>query len=323
MDVLMRLSMSNTMSLEEHVEKINKARDKVQAGIFEMAENITEAVRQLGGKQVELAIRLGMSKGTLSKWISIGSNLIIMSMKQDAPSSFNSLYQLSSLDNQYSKYYGEEEGKEKFTNLFKNKKITNFSDRNDIARLIKSHKEIIKEDEVKEIKHLVSNNIESENKIIKSEIRLKVLVKSNLFFNTIIVIPSLDQIEMWKNCEGDEFINEDYPIGNLENSDQNIFQQCLIKIKAKDIEVGLKCLKSWGYVYSDILMPNQPKKGLVSKSLEYLVLKGERGEPNEVSSFIKSHSTSDLMAYAEKIGQKPFLLVGDVTVLKEWVYCVG
>lgn len=319
----MHLSMSNTMSLEEHVEKINKARDKVQAGIFEMAENITEAVRQLGGKQVELAIRLGMSKGTLSKWISIGSNTIIMTMKEDAPSSFNSLYQLSSLDNQYCNYYGEKEGKEKFTNLFKNKKISNFSDRNDIARLIKNHKEIIKGDEGKETKNLLSNNTEDENKIIKSEIKLKVLVKSNLFFNTIIVIPTLDQIEIWKNCESEQFINEDYPIGNLENSDQNTFQQCLVKIKAKDIEVGLKCLKSWGYIYSDILMPNQPKKGLVSKSLEYLVLKGERGKPNEVSSFIKSDRTSDLMGYAQEIGNKPFLLVGDVTTIKEWVYCVG
>ena len=92
---------SNTMSLDEHVKKINLARDKVQAGIFEMALSITEAVTQLGGKQIELAQRLGMSKGTISKWISIGSNSVIMSMQKKAPSSFDSLYQLSSLDNQY------------------------------------------------------------------------------------------------------------------------------------------------------------------------------------------------------------------------------
>ena len=82
---------SNTMSLDEHVKKINLARDKVQAGIFEMALSITEAVTQLGGKQIELAQRLGMSKGTISKWISIGSNSVIMSMQNKVPSSFDSL----------------------------------------------------------------------------------------------------------------------------------------------------------------------------------------------------------------------------------------
>ena len=41
---------SNTMSLDEHVQRINLARDKVQLGIFEMAESITDAVKQLGRK---------------------------------------------------------------------------------------------------------------------------------------------------------------------------------------------------------------------------------------------------------------------------------
>ena len=100
----MNLVVSNTMSLEEHVERIKQARDKVQIGIFDMAETITDAVKQLEGRQIELAQRLGMSEGTLSKWVSIGSNRVIMNMKQEAPSSFNSLYQLSSLDNQYGKY---------------------------------------------------------------------------------------------------------------------------------------------------------------------------------------------------------------------------
>ena len=142
----MNLVVSNMMSIEEHVQRINQARDKVQIGIFEMAESITEAVKQLEGRQIELAHQLGMSKGTLSKWVSIGSNRIIMNMRQEAPSSFNSLYQLSSLDNQYVKYYGEIEGEKKFVELFENKKITALSDRNDIAKIIKNHNKIVKQD---------------------------------------------------------------------------------------------------------------------------------------------------------------------------------
>jgi len=319
----MNLVVSNTMSLEEHVERIKQARDKVQIGIFEMAESIADAVKQLEGRQIELAQRLGMSKGTLSKWVSIGSNRVIMNMKQEAPSSFNSLYQLSSLDNQYGKYYGEKEGEKKFVELFKNKQITALSERNDIAKIIKNHKEIVKLDVDLQIELSRQNKIDRTKAIIKSEIKLNVLVKSNLIYNTIIVIPTDDQLLKWNHFEGPESINTDYPIGSLENLDRNIFQQCLIKIKVQDIEVGLRCLRSWGFDYSDILMPNQPKKGLVSMPLEYALLKGTKGNAQTVSSFIKSNNTFDLINYAEEIGVKPFLLVGEVTAIKEWVYCVG
>ena len=319
----MNLVVSNTMSIEEHVQRINQARDKVQIGIFEMAESITEAVKQLEGRQIELAQQLGMSKGTLSKWVSIGSNRIIMNMRQEAPSSFNSLYQLSSLDNQYIKYYGEKEGEKKFVELFENKKITALSDRIDIAKIIKNHKKIVKQDNDLEIEQSRQSKLDRTKTIIKSEIKLNVLVKSNLIYNTIIVIPTDDQLLKWKHFQKEEFINTDYPIGSLENLDKSIFQQCLIKIKLQDIELGLCCLRSWGFDYGDILMPNQPKKGLASMPLEYVLLKGQKGNSHKVDAFVKSDDTFDLINYAEKTGVKPFLLVGEVTAIKGWVYCVG
>ena len=319
----MNLVVSNTMSIEEHVQRINQARDKVQIGIFEMAESITDAVKQLEGRQIELAQQLGMSKGTLSKWVSIGSNRIIMNMRQEAPSSFNSLYQLSSLDNQYIKYYGEKEGEKKFVELFENKKITALSDRIDIAKIIKNHKKIVKQDNDLEIEQSRQSKLDRTKAIIKSEIKLNVLVKSNLIYNTIIVIPTDDQLLKWKHFEKEVFINTDYPIGSLENLDKSIFQQCLIKIKLQDIELGLHCLRSWGFDYGDILMPNQPKKGLASMPLEYVLLKGQKGNSHKVDAFVKSDDTFDLINYAEKTGVKPFLLVGEVTAIKGWVYCVG
>ena len=319
----MNLVVSNTMSLEEHVERIKQARDKVQIGIFDMAESITDAVKQLEGRKIELAQRLGMSKGTLSKWVSIGSNRVIMNMKQEAPSSFNSLYQLSSLDNQYGKYYGEKEGEKKFVELFENKKITALSDRNDVAKIIKNHKNIVKQGIDLEIEQSRQSKLDRTKAIIKSEIKLNVLVKSNLIYNTIIVIPTYDQLLKWKHFQKEEFINTDYPIGSLENLDKSIFQQCLIKIKLQDIELGLRCLRSWDFNYGDILMPNQPKKGLASMPLEYVLLKGQKGNSQKVDAFVKSDDTFDLINYAEKTGVKPFLLVGEVTASKGWVYCVG
>ena len=175
------------MSLDDHVTKINLAKSKVKISIFEMAEAITNAVNQLENRQTELANILGMSKGTLSKWLSIGSSNSLISVKQLAPTSFDSLYQLSVLGNQYQKYFGKEKGNKNFLKLFESKNITPSSQRKDIIKFLKLHKDRINKKENTKVEKL------NEQKI-NSEIKLKVLVKSKLFFNTIIVIPSNDQL---------------------------------------------------------------------------------------------------------------------------------
>ena len=317
----MNSQVSNMMSIDDHVDKINEAKNKVQNGIFEMAEAITEAVNQLDGRQAELSAKLGMSKGTISKWVSIGSNRRLVKMKDKAPLSFNSLYQLSSLDNQYNKIYGQKVAEKKFLELFENEKITPLSQRNDIDKIIRSQKKIITNKTRDNKENIVTHPEGQAKTTVNSEMKLQVLIKSNLFFNTIIVVPSSNQLEKWKYTRSD--INEDYPLRNLENPDKNILQQCIIKVKARDIDVAMSCLDNWGYIYSNILIPNQKKNALVSIYNEYVVIRGERGRPKDINSVIKSNNSVDLINYAEKIGAEPFLFVGEIIKAKNWVYCVG
>jgi hypothetical protein len=319
----MNYQVSNMMSIDDHVDKINEAKDKVQNGIFEMAEAITEAVNQLEGRQTELSEKLGMSKGTVSKWVSIGSNSRLIKMKEKAPLSFNSLYQLSTLDNHYNKYYGQKVGEKKFLELFENQKINSLSQRNDVDKIIRSQKNIIKNAIIiknEEIEKPPKDQVKSS---VKSEMKLKVLIKSNLFFNTIILVPSMNQLEKWKHIKNDISINEDYPLRNLQNSDKNIFQQCIIRVKARNIDVAISCLDNWGYNYSNILIPTQTKKALVGIHDEYVVIRGIRGQTQETKTVIKSSNSVDLINYAEKIGVEPFLFVGEIITAKNWVYCIG
>ena len=303
------------MSLDDHVIKINLANNKVKNSIFEMAEAITNALNQLENSQIELAQKLGMSRGTLSKWHSIGSNNNIMEIRELAPPSFDSLYKLSVLDNQYHKYYGEEEGGKKFVKLFKNKVITPLSQRNDIKKIIKFHKQKLNSQNV-------SNKL-LDNQKFNSEIKLSILVKSKLHFNTIIIIPSDDQIDKWKNFSSKEDINVDYPIQSLEGLDKNIFQQCLIKVKAKYIDITINCLNSWGYRYNKIMAPKQPRSGLVDLSSKFVLVVGSKGISKNHGSTIKSDKSTDLIDYAKKTGNDPFLFIGEVINEKNWMYCIN
>ena len=45
----MNSPISNMMSIDDHVDKINEAKETVQIGIFQMAEAVTDAVNQLVG----------------------------------------------------------------------------------------------------------------------------------------------------------------------------------------------------------------------------------------------------------------------------------
>ena len=311
----MNKKIPNIMSIDDHVIKINLAKNKVKNSIFEMAEAITNALNQLENSQVELAQKLEMSRGTLSKWHSIGSNNNIMEIRELAPPSFDSLYQLSVLDNHYHKYYGKENGGRKFVKLFKNKIITPLSQRNDIYKIIKLHKKKLnlKNIEIKVLDHAKFN----------SEIKLGILVKSKLHFNTIIISPSDNQINKWKNLSSIEDINLDYPIRNLKGINKNIFQQCLMKVKAKYIDISVNCLNSWGYNYDKIMVPKQPRNGLVDLSSEFVVLAGSKGLSKNNRLTIKSNKNADLIDYAEKTGNEPFLFIGEVINDKNWMYCVN
>ena len=307
---------SNKMSLDDHVTKINLAKNNVKISIFEMAEAITIAVNQLENRQTELANKLGMSKGTLSKWLSIGSSNSLNSIKELAPTSFDSLYQLSTLDNQYLKYFGKKEGSKNFLKLFKNRNITSSSQRKDINKFIKLHKNRINKKESGEVENLLE-------KKLNSEIKLEVLVKSRLSFNTIVIFPFNEQLDKWRQFSFNEDINKDYPISSLANPDKNVFQQCIMKLKAKNIDIALICLKSWGFNYYKILVSNKSKKGLVDVSSEFIIIVGSKGIVKNNELILKSHKTNDLIEYAQKTGAEPFLFIGEVITNKNWIYCIG
>ena len=68
--------LTGELSPREHISRIRSALENARTAIFDVAIVINDAYRQLGQDRfaTEVAIELGMTKGTLSKWLSIASS---------------------------------------------------------------------------------------------------------------------------------------------------------------------------------------------------------------------------------------------------------
>lgn len=86
--------------VQEHIDNIRYALGLARQATLEAAFAIHKAYTQLGQKKFanEVATELGMSKGTFSKYLSIARAKNVIKHKDSLPSSFSTLYQLSSLE---------------------------------------------------------------------------------------------------------------------------------------------------------------------------------------------------------------------------------
>ena len=56
---------------------------------------------------------------------------------------------------------------------------------------------------------------------------------------------------------------------------------------------------------------------------ENVIIRGERGSSSIIEFNIKSTNVDDLLLFAETIGKKYHLLVGEKTDRKNWTSCIG
>ena len=128
----------NTLSITHHVKTIEAARTRVKDAIFDVVDAILDAETQLDATafQGALAVEIGMSKGTISKWLSIGKSPFISENRRVLPCTFTALYFLTQLETKYTEFYQAERCKELLEQLIADDKIKPQTEGSDIADLI-------------------------------------------------------------------------------------------------------------------------------------------------------------------------------------------
>jgi hypothetical protein len=318
----------NERTLEEHVERILKTKQMVQLSVFEMAEAITDAVNQFDGDKSYgsnftevLADRIGMTVHTLSKWTAIGSNQSLIDFKTNLPGSFSTLYQLTVLDNQYQKHYGENDGKQKFLKIIENE-ITPDIDREFVNVIIKEHREFSKSSKSLDTQNKIENALGKSEKLQGNIHTLDELLAASQYFSTFVIIPTKQQLSRWKELELDDYIYEEFPLAELRKTAHQDTLKIIFKITLKDIETAIKCLYGFGFVYRDTLIPENAQEGFNKLDSPVFVI-GERGHSKSDDITLTSASLDDVLSYGETTGASPYLLVGEQTSNKNWSCCIG
>jgi len=315
----------NTMTLDEHVEKIEVARNKIRSGVFEFAAAIADAVHQLDSMtQQQLAPKLGMTQSTLSRWLDIGSHPVIMSMRDELPATFGTLHDLIRLEKKYVNHYGNKKGNTIFSDVFSKNRIIKNSERSDVRQLLDEVDRKIKAKKVKQnetsILSLGGQQLASPQKGKNTQTINQLLISKSVF-RTFVVIPNTEQIMHWGAMDFDTDIRRDYPLIDLRHTSHTDAIQCLIQIPIKDVPTGLMMLSGWGFQYRDMLLPTQKKIGYEIRNIELVVIRGERGRGQLENLHIKEDSLDGVLDYAESIGKSPYLLLGDDTDRADWMIC--
>ena len=315
----------NTLSLDEHVEKITTARDKVRAGTFEFAIAIADACDQLDyDTQSTLADRLGMDQPAVSKWREIGSHPLIMGMQDNLPPTFGSLYDLTRLEKKYLSHYGVKKGATRFAEVFSKDKITGNSQRKDVINLLDDVDRRIKNKKTKQnqaaILSLGGQQLANPTTNKKSQ-SIDQLLKSKLTFKSFLIIPDTEQIRDWGAMDFEDDISQDFPLLDLRHTSHLDALQCLIKVPVKDIPTGLKCLEAFGFEYRDMLLPSQKNAEYEIRKNEDVLIRGERGRGKVTNMQIKGDTLDAILDYIEDIGSSPYLVVGERTDRKDWMIC--
>jgi hypothetical protein len=130
--------MANVLSLDEHVENIQSAKKSLTGSFFEYVDAIKIAHDQLEPDdfQFQLSAKLGMKASTLSRWVMIATSDFINQNKNDMPSVFSTLYDITRLEKLTIQLHQKERGRIALEKLIKKKSITQETEQHEITSML-------------------------------------------------------------------------------------------------------------------------------------------------------------------------------------------
>ena len=311
----------NQLTFDQHVQKLLVARTKMRDGLWEFIDALKEAYDQLPPKtfQNELGIRLEMRKSTLSRWISIASSDYLVSKRDKLPAGFYNLYVLTLIEKRYLQHYGEK-GFVILDRLIKSGQVTPHSERSDLEIILQKITQRLRRDEQVKRQDAILSLSGGKFAPDRPAESLEEYLEDKTRFRSFVVIPPEVLMRKWSdNGYFASDIAEEFPLHDLRAPSMAETLSCLIKVRMRDIETGIKLINAWGFAYRDAIVPPTSNDRCTVLVDEYVLLRGERGQGKRITTkACRSLEIDDILEFAEQNSVKPNLLVFNTTGRTDW-----
>lgn len=315
-----------TTSINQHVRQIEAALSNARIAFFDLLKTIKAARDDLGDDtfQNELAERLSISSGNLSKYLQIADCDPIIKKQKLLPPTLTTLYTLVQTHNTLIKSDGADKADKAFYRILE--KVDASYENNDVLPFLKEAKEKLtktsKQSREKKILSLSASDVITDA-ISSNVITLKKLQSTNQKFRTIFIDPPKSVID-WASKSGvfSSDIDDKYPIADLRAPSIKVTVAGFVYCPAHQLDGGLKILSAAGFEFRDIIVPSSGRAGFQRLKNEKILIRGERGAADQFS--LKSGVETDLygaLTIAELIGSEPRLYVFATEAYDGWT-CV-
>ena len=314
----------NSLTLDQHVERITQCRTRVQVALFDFVDAIRLAHEELGADtfERELAQRLGMAASTLNRWKSIGHSQVIQQNREKLPPVFSSLYEITQLEKGYEKFYGEADGAKKLQSLINRRSITPETETKDIKHFVdevrrqrlditRQHKERFLLDKLGATGYEIDKNQKSLNDLIEAGIKVR----------TIVVFLPNEKLTQWSDMGVmNSDINREFPISEIRGRSERDAINLLLVVPNHRIDVGIKLLKASGFNYRETFFPPHEAVGFSGDRNSKVVILGQRGRGETGKDFSsKNLSTDGVVELAEHLGNGPYLMLFEEVEKEGWL----
>jgi hypothetical protein len=204
--------------------------------------------------------------------------------------------------------------------LIKNGQITPHSERNDLEVILqKITQRIRRDDQVRRQEAIMSLSGGRFSPDRPAETLDEYLEDKTRFRSFVVIPPDLLMRKWSDNGYFSSDIADEFPLHDLRAPSMAETLSCLIKVKMRDIETGIKLINAWGLAYRDTVVPPSANDRCTVLVDEYVLLRGERGQGNLITTkACLSFDTDDILEFAEQNSAKPSLLVFDSTSRPDW-----
>ena len=297
----MMMSETNRLSVQQHAERILQVDMSMRDNVFQKAEYIGIAVDELDAtdEQQNLATKLAMSKGTLSKWKTIAKNTTIHSNRDSMPASLNALYNLATFEKLYDERYGKGKGAKRLQTLISKGQISLTTEVSEAANLVKGVQKAIREKKKNENEEKKENLLEVDDSITNPK-SLEDFIGAGKLFNLFVVLPTKKQLAEWNKLDFSVDIGDAFPLHELRKSADTSSVYCFLKIPRKQFPLGIKCLDGWGFNYLDF-----------STLDDDLIVIGKRGQSKDFDVPRSFSNLNEVYSFASSKTKEPYILVGD------------